>query len=157
MHMRVGKTSIVEKEATFGDNVFVDQFSFVGSGAKLGNNVRIGRYCEIRSSCVVGDGTSFGSRCTLSAGTVVGKNCVVKYGFVSTDTPVLNKNDKTVGAIGDGVMIGANVTLMPGVSIGDGALIGACSLLTKDVPAGEVWAGSPARFFRKVRPDETLA
>lgn len=47
-----------------------------------------------------------------------------------------------------GASIGANATILPGVTIGENAMIGAGSVVTKDVPAGEVWVGNPARRMR---------
>lgn len=52
--------------------------------------------------------------------------------------------------IGRSVWIGSNVTLLPGLTIGDHAVVGAGSLVTKDVPAGTVAVGSPARVMRSV-------
>lgn len=52
--------------------------------------------------------------------------------------------------IGNHCYIGAYVTFMPGVTVGDGSIIGACSVVTKAVPPGEVWAGHPARFLMTV-------
>lgn len=119
----------------------------IGNKVTLGPNIRIGAYCEIRDNCEIGARTTFGSRCTLSAGTKVGTDCVIKYGFVACDTPDLDDPTlKVPPVIGDNVKIGANVTVMPGVTIGDGATIGACSQVRRDVPAGEVWYGNPARL-----------
>jgi len=53
--------------------------------------------------------------------------------------------------IGDGVWIGANAFVSPGVAIGDNAVVGANSVVTVDVPAGEIWGGVPARFIRAKR------
>ena len=65
----------------------------------------------------VGDGTTMGSRCTISANANIGKNTTIKYAFVLTDTPNLEEGDmKSVRGIGDNVLVGANVTLMPGFS-----------------------------------------
>lgn len=49
-----------------------------------------------------------------------------------------------------GATIGAGCVVLPGVTIGEGAFVGAGSVVTKDVPAGELWLGNPARFYRKV-------
>lgn len=51
--------------------------------------------------------------------------------------------------IGNNCFIGCNSTIMPGVTIGDNSVVGACSVVTKNIPEGEVWAGNPARFVRK--------
>jgi len=58
--------------------------------------------------------------------------------------------------VGIAVSIGSNATILGGIYIGDGAVIGAGSVVTKDVPPREVWAGNPARFLKKVsdRKDE---
>ena len=49
-----------------------------------------------------------------------------------------------------GATIGAGAVILPGITIGEGAFIAAGSVVTKDVPAGELWMGNPARFHRKV-------
>ena len=49
-----------------------------------------------------------------------------------------------------GASIGANATILCGITIGENAMIGAGSVVTKDVPAGEVWVGNPAEYLRKI-------
>ena len=53
--------------------------------------------------------------------------------------------------IGNNVWLGAGAVVLHGVSIGDGAVIGANAVVVKDVPAGEIWGGVPARRIRPVR------
>jgi len=50
--------------------------------------------------------------------------------------------------IEDGAYVGCNVTILPGVTVGKGAGVGACAVVTKDVPAGAIVAGNPARILR---------
>ncbi len=57
--------------------------------------------------------------------------------------------------IGNGVFIGLNTLIVNAVSIGDNAVVGAGSVVTKDIPADEIWAGNPARFIRKRENNET--
>lgn len=59
---------------------------------------------------------------------------VIRYGKIS---------------IKDNCFIGTNTTIMPGVQIGKNCIIGACSLVTKNIPEGEVWGGVPAHFIMK--------
>ena len=52
--------------------------------------------------------------------------------------------------VGDNCFIGANSTIMPGVTIGDGSIIAVGAVVTKDVPAGEIWGGVPAKYITTV-------
>ena len=56
--------------------------------------------------------------------------------------------------IGKNVWLGSCVVVVPGVKIGDGAIVGAGSVVTKDIPPGVVAAGAPARVIRKIQPGE---
>lgn len=168
-NVKIGHFVVIEDDATIGDDVVLEEFALIQSGASVGKGTKVGTYtkigknatvgencsftsyCEIRDKCVLGDGVSMGSRCTLSAGTRVGDFVIMKYGFVVTDTPVLLQNTvKNVGGLGSHSRFGANVTIMPGVSIGENSEVGACSQVRCDVPADQVWYGSPATFFRPV-------
>lgn len=155
---RIGKNAqihplaLIEDNVSIGENTKVGPFCIVRRGAVIGANCSLTAYCEIRENVQVGDGTQFGSRCTISANAIVGANVLVKYSFVLTDTPDLAQNtQKSVGGIGDGALIGANVTLMPGFSIGKNAVIGACSQVRSDVGDNEVWFGNPAKLFKALK------
>ena len=49
-----------------------------------------------------------------------------------------------------GAWIGAHTTILKGVTVGEKSVVGACSVVTKDIPDGEIWAGNPAHFIRKI-------
>lgn len=147
---RIHELALIEDNVKIGKNVSIGPFCIVREGAKIGDNCRFTAYCEIRENVIIGDGTSMGSRCTISANAIIGKNTTIKYSFVLTDTPNLKEGSiKVVKGIGDNVLIGANVTLMPGFSIGNNSIIGACSQVRCNIPDNEIWYGSPAKFFKK--------
>lgn len=111
-----------------------------GGGLQIGNGTFINRNCyfdltgtiKIGANCSIGHGASF-----ITAEHELGPR-VARAGKV---------NPKGV-IVGDGVWIGANVTILPGVNIGDGAVIGAAALVTKDVPANAVVHGVPGKVVR---------
>lgn len=74
--------------------------------------------------------------------------------FHPLDAAARRRNDRAAVQtapvrIGDDVFIGANATVLKGVTIGDRAVIAAGSMVTKDVPADEIWGGNPARFLKR--------
>jgi len=141
---------MIKKDAKIGNNVHIGTYSKIGIDAEIGNDVKMTAYVEIRDYCKVGDRSTFGSRCTLSAGTIVEEDVIVKYGFVATDTPVLSSKDKKLCVLKKGSHYGANVVIMPGVTIGEFVEIGACSQVRNDVPPKEIWYGNPAKFYKKI-------
>jgi putative colanic acid biosynthesis acetyltransferase WcaF len=70
--------------------------------------------------------------------------CTGTHDFGDVDMP-LQTSRITVGA---DAFIGARTFVLPGVRIGEGSVVGACSLVTRDVPPWSIWAGSPARYMR---------
>lgn len=111
--------------------------------------VKIGERCKVFSDVNV----LFGSEPYLVE---IGNHVEIASGcrFVTHDGSVwvlrefegLEKIDKFGRIIvGNNVFIGLNTTILPGVTIGDNVVIGACSLVNKNIPSGEVWAGVPAK------------
>tara|TARA_B100001057_G_C22575738_1_gene842973 strand:- start:38 stop:523 length:486 start_codon:yes stop_codon:yes gene_type:complete len=149
-NVQIGNFVVIEDGVEIGNNVKIGAFCIVRKGAKIGNGCKFTAYCEIRENVIIGDNTTMGSRCTISANATIGFNTTIKYMFVLTDTPDLKQGDKkSVEGVGNNVLIGANVTLMPGFSIGDNSIIGACSQVRANVGKNEIWYGSPAKFFKK--------
>jgi len=146
----IGQFCVIPYSVQIGSGTTIGDFVRIGENVVIGNNCRISSYCEIREDCILGDDIIMGSRCTLSAGTIVEDNVIMKYSFVVTDTPDLNKDkEKKVGKLLKGSKFGANVVIMPGVVVGENSEIGACSQVRKDVPPNEVWFGTPAKYYRK--------
>lgn len=120
---------------------------------RIGEEAFVGPFVEIQKGAVVGDKTRISSHSFVCEGVTIGRNCFVGHGVMFTndlyDADLPNTGyvqRKTV--VGDHVRIGSNVTLLP-VRVGDHAVIGAGAVVTKDVPAGAVVAGVPARVLRR--------
>lgn len=80
--------------------------------------------------------------------TVIGKNCLLRHAITIGNKQRADGSYSGSPVIGDGVDIGAQVVILGEVKVGDRAVIGAGSVVTKDVPAGTVVAGNPARVLR---------
>lgn len=117
----------------------------------FGRGIRIGRRVFINAGCRFQDqgGVTIGDDC------LIGHNAV--FATLNHDLDPRRRADLHPAPIvlGDNVWIGANVTILPGVTIGDDAVIGAASLVTKDIPAGAVAVGAPARVVRWVRTGDS--
>lgn len=116
------------------------------------NNGRIiiSDFVGISNSAIVSDLEIFiGEYSNLGSGT-----CIYDTDFHSLNHEVRLNGDSNIQRkpvhIGKYVFIGGNCLILKGVTIGDGAVIGAGSVVTKSVPSGEIWAGNPAKFIRKV-------
>lgn len=107
----------------------------------------------------IGDKVFFNHNCSITAIDCIeiGNNCNFANNFVVVDHDhALSENGVTGGfvtepvKIGNNVWCGANVTVLKGVEIGDGAVIAAGAVVTKSIPAKEIWGGVPARFIKKL-------
>ena len=129
---------------------------------KCGKNVNIEHGAVISSKLSIGDNSGVGINCVCGGELVIGNDvmmgpeCVIfsrNHEFANTDVPMNLQGfqDAKACVIGDDVWIGRRVMIMPGVHIGNHCIIGAGSVVTKDVPDWAVVAGNPAtvKKFRK--------
>ena len=114
-----------------------------GPNIHIGNNVFIGNNTEfnISSKILIADDCLIASNCTF-----IDHN----HGLSESKVPIrLQQTKSRPITIDENVWIGANSTILIGVSIGKGAVIGAGSVVTKNIPPNEIWAGVPAKLIRK--------
>lgn len=118
-----------------------------GKNTKLGKNVFINACCRFQDNggIEIGDGTMIGQGTTI-----------VTLNHDLNPQTRLNASPKPV-KIGKNVWIGASCTILPGVTIGDNAVIGAGSVVVKDVPANKVAVGNPARVVKSVTNDKPVS
>lgn len=136
------------------DSTNVWQYCVVLSGAKIGENCNICSHCLIENEVVIGNnvtvkcGVQIWDGITLEDNVMIGSNVT----FTNDMYPRSKNKDWTLlkTRVCKGATIGAGAVILPGITIGENAFIAAGSVVTKDVPAGELWMGSPARFYKKV-------
>lgn len=142
------------KSTNIGENSNIWQFCVVFPDAKIGSNCNICANVLIENDVTVGNNVTVKSGVQLWDGVTLEDNVFVGPNVTFTnDLFPRSKNEdwklsKTL--VKKGASIGANATIVCGVIIGENAMIGAGSVVTKDIPAGEVWVGNPARFLRKI-------
>jgi UDP-2-acetamido-3-amino-2,3-dideoxy-glucuronate N-acetyltransferase len=133
-------------------------------GCEIGDSSKVGAFVEIQRGAKVGSRCKISSHTFICEGVAIGDECFIGHSvvFINDKTPrAVNSegeletpedwSDRFVTTIvGKRVSIGSNATIMGGIEIGDNAIIGAGSVVTKNVPAGEIWIGNPAKFLKRM-------
>ena len=141
-----------------GSETKIWQFVVVLKQAKIGSNVNICSHCLIENDVVIGDnvtiksGVQIWDGITLEDNVFIGPNVTFTNDKMPRSKQFISKYPKTI--IKYGASIGANATILPGIIIGVNSMVGAGSVVTKNIPDNEVWVGSPAKFKRKI--DDTV-
>ncbi|WP_151702633.1 acyltransferase [Nitrincola alkalilacustris] len=141
-----------------GQGTKVWQFAVILKGAAIGQDCNICAHTFIEQDVILGDRVTVKSGVFLWAGTRIGHDVFI--GPNATFTNDMFPRSKQYPAefkgvvVEDGASIGANATLLPGIRIGKAAMVGAGAVVTKDVPAGVVVAGNPARVIRSIERTE---
>jgi len=151
-------TAIVEAGAQLGADVVIWQWVHVMPGARVGDRTSIGQGCfigpvAIGPGCRIQNHVSLYEGVTLEADVFLGPSCV----FTNVRHPrahVSRKDEYAPTVIGRGATLGANATILCGVTIGEYAMIGAGAVVTKDVWSYEIAVGVPAKPLRRRFPDE---
>lgn len=155
-----------------GKGALIRPFSAIYAGTEIGDNFRTGQGVSIREDNVIGSNVSVGTNSVLEFGNRIGdnsrihSNCflemvtVGQYVFIGphvvfTDDPhpmgcPKYRECKKGAIVEDFARIGANSTILPGVKIGRNSLVGAGSVVTKDVPANAVVIGNPAKVVKEI-------
>ena len=142
-------------------NVEIGKNTLIGDNASIREQVTIGEFCILSRGVTINYNTRIGNRTKIMDLTHITGNCEIGDDvFISV--LVATTNDRAIGKLGydeeriqgpkisNKVAIGAGANILPGVHIGEDAIIAAASVVNKDVPAGKMVAGNPARIIKTI-------
>lgn len=151
----------IAPDVELGEDVKIFGFANL-YGCKIGDRTKIGAFVEIQKNAEVGVDSKISSHTFVCEGVNIGSQVFVGHGvvFINDKYPRAANEDGSLQTeddwaventyVKDRASVGSGATILCGVAIGEGAIVGAGSTVTKSIPAGEIWAGNPARFMRKV-------
>jgi acetyltransferase-like isoleucine patch superfamily enzyme len=156
----IGPGSVIRSHAVIYEGVIIGadfrcgHHVLVRENTVIGARVSIGSGSVIEHSVQIGDGVRIHSGCFVPEHTVLKAGCWIGPHAVLTNAKYPCSPGAKSGlagpTVGEGAIVGANVTILPGVSIGRRALLGAGAVVNRDVEDGAVMAGNPARRIKTI-------
>lgn len=137
-----------------GEGTHVWQYSVILPGAIIGDNCNINAHCFIENDVKVGNNVTIKCGVYLWDGITIGNDVFIgpNVTFTNDKYPRSKQypSDFQKILIEDGASIGAGTIILGSITIGMNAMIGAGSIVTKDIPSNQLWVGTPARFVREI-------
>lgn len=153
---------IISEDVQLGKNVKLSKFINL-YGCSIGENSKIGAFVEIQKNAAIGKNCKISSHSFICEGVTIEDNVFVGHNvtFINDIYPRAINPQGTLQTESDwvckptlvkcGASIGSSVTLLCGITIGENSIVGAGSVVTKDVPSNSIVAGNPAKILREIK------
>jgi acetyltransferase-like isoleucine patch superfamily enzyme len=151
----------ISSDVHLGSNVRI--YAFVNLyGCDIGDDSRIGTFVEIQKGACIGQRVKISSHSFICEGVTIEDEVFIGHGvmFINDKYPRATNSSGGLQTEADwkcittlvkrGASIGSNATILCGITVGEGAIVGAGSVVTRDVPDWTVVAGNPAKIIRKI-------
>jgi UDP-2-acetamido-3-amino-2,3-dideoxy-glucuronate N-acetyltransferase len=143
-------SSYIDEGAIIGSGTKIWHFCHIMSGAKVGENCNIGQNVFLAANTVVGNGVKIQNNVSVYAGVILEDDVFLGPSMVFTNvfnprSHIDRKGEYLTTHVKRGVTIGANATIVCGISLGEYAFVGAGAVVTSEVPAFALVYGNPAR------------
>lgn len=147
----VHESAIIDEPCQIGDNTKIWHFTHVMQNSKIGSNCTLGQNTMIAPGVTVGDKVKIQNNVSLYSGVCIEDNVFLGPSMVFTNIinprSLISRKDKFIQTlVKEGATLGANATIICGNNIGKYALVGAGSVVTKDVPDYALFFGNPAKL-----------
>jgi UDP-2-acetamido-3-amino-2,3-dideoxy-glucuronate N-acetyltransferase len=148
------ETAIIDLPCRIGEGTLVWHWTHIRENCKIGNNCSFGQNCYVANGVTIGDNVRVQNNVSIYEGVVIEDDVFIGPSVVFTNIrkPWSTKPNKDfeVTLIKRGASIGANATILCGVTVGEGALIGMGSVVNKNVPPRTLVVGNPARVIKQL-------
>ena len=154
-------TKIIAPDVVLGKNVMLNEFVNL-YGCQIGDETKIGPFVEVQKNAFIGKRCKISSHTFICEGVTIEDEVFVGHGVmfindkypeaVSESGELQTEEDWQVipTVVRRGASIGSNTTLLCDITIGSGSIVGAGSVVTRDVPDGVIVAGNPAKIIKKL-------
>jgi UDP-2-acetamido-3-amino-2,3-dideoxy-glucuronate N-acetyltransferase len=146
----IHESCYIDKDVIIGENTKIWHFSHIISGSKIGDNCSFGQNCVVGPNVTMGNGIKVQNNVTIYEGVMIEDDVFLGPSMVFTNVInprsfIIRKSEYRKTLLKKGCSIGANVTIVCGVTIGEYALVGAGAVVTKDVKPFALIVGNPSR------------
>ncbi|MGD8975338.1 MAG: acyltransferase [Desulfobacterales bacterium] len=158
----------ISADVKIGKDVVVNEFVNL-YGCEIGDNTKIGTFVEVQKNAKIGRNCKISSHTFICEGVTIEDNVFVGHNvtFINDIFPRSTTEDGYLKGEEDwvciptfiklGASIGSSATILCGITVGENAIVGAGSVVTKDVPSGTIVAGNPAKIIRKIESHTEFA